>query len=743
MMAKIGVTISHPSLPDGNPHATIQTMQNLEEKTVRLIHLCFYALFLFTPLIFTPCTFLPFKIIPCTFELFEFNKMMFVYALTTIITGSWLIHAVATKTFTLRRTPFDIPLALLLLSQTLSTVLSIEPRTSLIGYYSRFHGGLFSTLSYLILFYAFATFVKRKHLTTILNLLLTSTALVAFYAIAQHFGIDARFWVQDVQRRVFSSLGQPNWLAAFLLMVIPLSWALSLTRSLNSSERARHPERAKRGVASLAVEGSPPTIYYILFAIFYLTLLYTKSRSGLLGFALSFVLFWGLVFLKSKLHSFPKKIFILFSSLVLILSAIDGLSWIPTINNLQATLSQKGPSALATPKPTPPPLVETGGSDSGVIRQIVWQGAIDVWRHYPILGSGVETFAYSYYNFRPPEHNLVSEWDFLYNKAHNEYLNFLATTGLAGLGTYLLLQSWFVIYCLKQILGYKLSTVTVGWLSFIWPALAVTLTSKSYQLKVYPVTKLYGAKSLPRGVALRGYELNHRLQLGLFILVLLAIGYVLLAISKWWYADTRYALGKQYEDASLPSEAYPLLAESVRLMPQEPNFRAELSKATADLAYLFYLQGATESAATMADISLAHSDLVQKLNPVHLNLIKARIRVLLTLNTFKPELTAEARATLDRGLKLAPTDPKLYYNLALLELKVGHTASAEGALQKTLDLKPDYEAARFAYATFLEDQEKYTAAVTHFQFILDHINPQNQSATDHLEFLATQSAKNP
>jgi O-antigen ligase len=62
----------------------------------------------------------------------------------------------------------------------------------------------------------------------------------------------------------------------------------------------------------------------------------------------------------------------------------------------------------------------------------------------------VETFAYSYYNFRPAQHNQLSEWDYLYNKAHNEFLNFLSTTGAFGLATYLLIILWFSIFALKN-----------------------------------------------------------------------------------------------------------------------------------------------------------------------------------------------------------------------------------------------------------------------------------------------------
>ena len=39
-------------------------------------------------------------------------------------------------------------------------------------------------------------------------------------------------------------------------------------------------------------------------------------------------------------------------------------------------------------------IIDIGITESGVIRNIVWQGAVDIFRHYPLIGSGVETFAF-------------------------------------------------------------------------------------------------------------------------------------------------------------------------------------------------------------------------------------------------------------------------------------------------------------------------------------------------------------
>ena len=112
---------------------------------------------------------------------------------------------------------------------------------------------------------------------------LASTVIVSLYGIAEHFGIDANAWVQDVRNRVFSTLGQPNWLAAWLIALLPLTWALTLENW------------------SLGFKNWRFYLYPLAFVIYFLCLLYTKSRSGLLGFGVALVVFWGIIiWLKRK-----------------------------------------------------------------------------------------------------------------------------------------------------------------------------------------------------------------------------------------------------------------------------------------------------------------------------------------------------------------------------------------------------------------------------------------------------------
>src|SRR4030042_6345784 len=184
----------------------------------KILEYGFYLLFVVTPFILTTTN----------YELFEFPKMLFVYAMTGIIFGLWLAQAVVSGHFQIRRSFFLWPLVFFVVAQILSPLVSVDGYTSIWGYYSRFHGGLASTVCYAILFVVFTSIAYKKIVRNSLIALLATASFISLYALAEHFGIDAQYWVQDVQNRVFSTLGQPNWLAAWVVALLPITWWLTV-----------------------------------------------------------------------------------------------------------------------------------------------------------------------------------------------------------------------------------------------------------------------------------------------------------------------------------------------------------------------------------------------------------------------------------------------------------------------------------------------------------------------------------
>lgn len=657
----------------------------------------FYLLFFFVPIV----------LYPYSYELFEFNKMVLVYILTVLIVGSWTVRMIGEKKIIFRRTIFDIPLLLYLASQLLSLLTSVDLRTSLLGYYSRFHGGFFSTLSYALLFWAFVANMDRGKTLKAIRFLLYSGVLVSIYGVLQHFGIDKDVWVQDVASRVFSTLGQPNWLAAWLTALLPISWALALNVKLKTNN------------------SKPFWAWTLLSALFFLTILYTKSRSGLLGFGVAFGVFW------IGTYGILKKPFLVISFSLLVITLFTGTPWTPR-------------PIAETPKPVGPAL-EVGGTESGEIRKIVWKGAIDIWKHYPITGSGPETFAFSYYQFRPAEHNLVSEWDFLYNKAHNELLNIAANTGTLGLVSYLYFIGIVIIYFVKRLKDapdlfqsaflagfssifvtnfFGFSVVPIALLFFLYPGMAVALDSSDK-------TKVTSYK--PLGLASSAYKKSGLGQKIGLSLVLLITFYLLLSISKYWYADLLFAKGKALNDSHDYVNARSELTGAIRLSPREAIFWDELSQSDVSIALLLAETKESEKANEFAGVAIEESKKAILLSPRNINLKRNRASLFIKLASIDPSYLNQARDTLLDAVTHAPTEAKLFYNLGLTYARLGDSDNALKVFEKTISMKKNYKDARLAYALVLIDKGQKLRAKEELNYILKNIDPNDPITRQTLE----------
>ncbi len=650
----------------------------------------FNTLFLILPLVF----------FTKTSEVFEFNKIVTVYIFTVVIVGLWIIKMITNKKIIFRRTILDIPILLFLGTQIISTVLSIDIRTSIFGYYSRFNGGLASSISYALLYWAYVANVSQKENRKNILVLIISGVIVSIYGVLEHFGhslscvfvtgkFDDECWVQDVQLRVFATLGQPNWLAAYLVALIPIS-NFQFTISKQNSRKL---------------------IWVAISILFFAALIFTKSRSGLLAFGVASIIFWGFYLLKSFKKSWP-------GFLVLNLVFL-GLFLI--FNNPFKVAS------VATPVG---PALETGGTESGEIRKIVWQGAFDIWRAYPITGSGVETFAYSYYQFRPAAHNLVSEWDFLYNKAHNEYLNYLATTGTLGFLAYLglIIVSLYQIMKAKNIAlfaGYitilvtnffGFSVVLISFLTFIFPAIA-TVSSSKYQVSSIDTKNTTNDQKI------------------LICLVILAAGYLLLNIGRYWQADYLYSLGKREYQAAKYVSAARDVRSAIDLSPTEAVFHQELSTQYANYALGLLEQKEATAAATLADAAIAQGKDALDLSPRNVIVRRAFISSLINLSVFDQSLLISASDLIKSTMIFAPTDPRLPFTLGKVYYRMGQDGQAISALEKAVELKPNYTDARIALEGLYKKEGKLDKAREQLEYVLRYITPNDASLKEELNSL--------
>lgn len=669
----------------------------------KIIRKLFIILFFCTPLIFT------------TFnsELFELPKMYFVYLLTLIIFTFHLFNSLNKKSVFFKKTFLDIPLLIFFVSQTISTIFSTDPHTSFFGYYSRLNGGLLSTICYLVLYWILAIYINDQLKKNIILSSLLSGFLIASFGIAEHFGIDKHIWVQDVQSRVFSTLGQPNWLAAYLCILLPFS----IFQSLQSFSQ-------KKYLLS--------TIYNLQSIILFTCLLFTKSKSGIIAAIISLSIFFIIYFFQNLNPLLNKKPPFLREDVhqdrwvlitILILFTILSL----TINNpIKEKIFPQKLSVINNPQSNN--LLITPSED---IRKIVWKGALDLWKKFPVFGTGVETFAYSYYWTRPVEHNLTSEWDFLYNKAHNEYLNYLATTGAFGFLSYLSIIIIFLFFIVRKLFKkFNLLSLTLltSFISILITNFAgfsvVTISIYFFLLPALLIENQNIQKKEPK--------LSSSKFISLIILLLSFL--IFQKIIFYYLADISYSQSESLDNKNEYQMAYDQIKTSLDYRNNEPIYLGKASYLATKLAIIYNSQKDKETSKKFIDEAINYSDKAIKISPSSTNTWKERSQTFYLLSTIDIKYFENAIKSLIAATTLAPTDAKNFYMIGKFLQSANYSEEAIPYFEKAVSLKPNYDYAFFELGKIYFDKKDFKKAKINFEKVLE-IAPSNQKAKDYLKKL--------
>jgi len=456
-------------------------------RLTKLIHLCYYLLIFITPLLMSNQT----------SEMFEFPKILTIYVITFTVFALWLTDHMFHRR-AIRVPALAIVMGVFLASQMLATATSVDIHTSIFGYYGRFNGGLLSILAYCILFFVALQTFDKKTFQTLLKVSLVSSVVVLLWGLpGRLLGVDmscilyrgefsTACWTNEFrpQERMFSTLGQPNWLGVYLTAHVFIGVFLWIRKHKDTLRDMIKPTKR--------------TVFYGIFLLLVASgVVLTGSRSSEIG------LFGGLIaLLLIYLWKHGKKTHVKILALLILLNVFVFSAWYAY--NLSNSQSDKV-------------------THSGSIRLIVWEGALKLAARYPLTGTGPETFAYTYFLTRPEAHNATTERDLIYNKAHNEFLNFLATTGVIGFSAYALLLYMMIRQLLQSKEGsilaggiiamsianfFGFSTSTGQILLFLIPVYG--LLSKDILLDTHKHKSLAWAKNMLGVLVLGGWALSMR-----------------------------------------------------------------------------------------------------------------------------------------------------------------------------------------------------------------------------------------
>jgi O-antigen ligase len=712
-----------------------------------LIDQIIYYLFL------TLFTATPFIIFHLTSELFEFNKIIFIYIIATLIFFFWILKSILLKKIIIKKTYLDKAIIFFLISQLLSTLFSIDRHTSFFGFYGRFNGGLLSIIIYIGLYYALISNLTKDNVIKILKLSVFVGFLVVLIGLPGKFNHDLLCFIFTKQlnngcwteqfkpaERMFSTLGQPNWLGAYLTINLFLSLYFFLTKNKKST------------IGFL--------FNLITLTIIFIGVLFSRSRSAILSLFIGYLILLGLIFLLKKtrwskniaLKNLTYLSIILFSLTIVFKTGINQIDRLISIN-----FTKKEQVVNNNQSKNAAPILVTESFD---IRKIVWKGALELGKRYPLFGTGVETFGYAYYFTRPKEHNLTSEWDYLYNKAHNEYLNYLATTGFFGLAAYLFLILYFLFYVFKQLFKnedlilklvfaasylsilitnfFGFSTTTINLFFYLIPAMFFLLTEKE--------DKQNKKDDYP---SLNFADLNFNRMAYLFVLIILALFAVFYFIS-YWLADFNYARALKYSAEGQKYNIVNYYSYSIFYFKKaldykyEPIYEDKLSSSLANLAFLLTYQKDSNVINDLIKDSQYYNQKSIDSSPKNILYLKTKVKnnQFYYYITNEKKFLDEAISTLLYAKKIAPSDPKIPYSTAVLYSLILESEKYKSdkllkeflkVIDEAIDLKPNYRDAYFLKGKILTKIDQKPQAKETFRFILQNINPKDQEVIDEIK----------
>ncbi len=377
-------------------------------------------------------------------RIFEPDKIALFRSLALVILAAWLVKIAAGRLPAAQGEPqaalswhsfFRIPLvapALGLLAVTLlATGFSLTPRVSWWGSYQRLQGA-YTTLSYLILFFALLVHLRsREKLERLITAIIASSLPVALYGILQRYQLDPIPWGGDVTIRVAANLGNSIFVAAYLIMVIPLT--------------ARRILLTLRGILKNETPLAPVMIRATLYIFIAAMQVYTLYLSGSRGPALGFLA--GSFLMAMVLAVYSQKRWLAGGLAGLTVLGIVFLALFNTQGGFFETLRSQ-PAIGRFGK-----LLDST-SNTALVRKYIWQGASrlvaphapltypdgspDRWNSLRLLvGYGPEAMIVAYPPFYPPDLAHVERRNATPDRSHNEVWDTLINSGLLGLAVYL------------------------------------------------------------------------------------------------------------------------------------------------------------------------------------------------------------------------------------------------------------------------------------------------------------------
>jgi len=529
-----------------------------------------------------------------SFNIFELNKLI-IFKILLIV----MLLASLSKVFLFKSKvniiqkkykTFSLFLILFFIFYLINLFFSIHPIVTWWGSYDR-QQGLYTLIYYFVFFILLIINIKTWiQIKEIIMTIISASFLVCFYGLTQYFDIDPLFWTEKAidTGRIFSSLGQPNFLGHYLIMIIPLT------------------------IFSLIFIGRSFLIRFFISSVIllqFICLFLTGSRSAILGFLAGFY-FFVILFLFSK---YRKKIGLIFISISLFLSIF--IFFLST-NSLRTNLFNQDDI-------NKPRSIINLNSGSVKIRIYYWQAAIREFKQAnwkrKLIGYGGETQSKIFFKHYQPAWGVHEGLNVIPDRAHNLFFDIILQFGIIGLLMIILFYGYIVALAIGYLENNKNKKNQFYWLVVALLIILIsyfvnnlfsfstTVTYVYFYLILALLLIIIKNKNLKK---IKTYQddLNLRLNYKLFfylIIFVIGLNFIYYHNINFWLADQYYMKAKKGEVSNDCPVILNNIEKTISLNPNSIFYQKE---------YIYYNLNCLESVEDMTKKAFLIENVINKIS---------------------------------------------------------------------------------------------------------------------------------
>ncbi len=342
------------------------------------------------------------------YDPFEYPKVLFFIIITAFLSTLSLIHALySNKKFSFKNLPLEIKLlSIVIIAELLAFAFSVDKATSLIGASYRFQGlimQLVTAIYFLNTVYIFSK-IENQDRIRFFAWLIGTTIVATILAFIPYFTDNPLFSLSNFNNRLYGALGNPNYLAALLIAIIPF-FGLCFNFKSKISQ-------------ILIASGLLITL---------ITLFLTGSRSAWVALIFGLLVASVLVIIKKKKYKM----------LIIMLIVIFAAAGIFTFQKYKDTQVFHRFS------------ITEDNIESVTTRLYLQKAGFELFLEHPIFGIGQEAVAGNIEPYLPPY--LKSNNIFYIDRTHNEFMDILVMQGLVG---FIAFAAFWIVLLWKAIKNY-------------------------------------------------------------------------------------------------------------------------------------------------------------------------------------------------------------------------------------------------------------------------------------------------